>query len=451
MNFNTVEFLFFFLPATLIAYFAVPPRWRIYVILLASLVFYGASGLTPLFLLLLTITWGYVVSNYARALPRRLLIALSVCFPLLMLWLYKYLRFTIDLVGAGSTTTGLFEPFLVVVIPAGISFYTFQMISYCIDVADGKIETERNPIKFAAFISFFPQLIAGPILRYDNIRDQLERVMVEKKVSPRFTTGIKFLSFGLLAKVVGADIVLFLLESYRIEAPTGSADALYSILAYSFVIYYDFWAYSIMAIGLAWMFGIELPRNFLEPYISFSPKEFWRRWHVTLSYWVRDYLYLRIGGNERYVVNIMIAFLATGLWHGAGLNFLAWGLYHAFLVIAYHLTQRVWDRLPKPVGIALTFILVSFGWPLFYLDFGGWVTLMQQVFSFQLAPEPIFRVRHWLFLAIIAAWTFFVRERWWLFNEKPLPVFDWAPIQATAMFIAVLLFSFSRDFIYFRF
>ncbi len=451
MNFNTIEFLFFFFPATLALFYIVPVRLRLTVLFAASLVFYGASGLLPLLLLLSTIAWGYVLSNYARKLPKNLLIALCVSFPLVVLWLFKYLGFTLDLTGADAEARDLFSVFIVVLIPAGISFYTFQILAYCIDVADGTIEPERDPIKFGAFISYFPQLIAGPILRYSDIRDQLGRVAREKNIRPNLVGGLKFLAFGLFAKTFGADILLLLQESYELDKPTGSLDALFSIFAYSFVIYYDFWAYSIMAIGLARMFGIELPRNFREPYISFSPREFWRNWHVTLSYWVRDYVYIRLGGNRRYVANIIIAFLVTGLWHGAGLNFLAWGLYHAALVVGYHVTRPLWDRLPRPAGIGLTFLLVSFGWPLFYLDFDGWLKLLAEVFSLDFAGDEIFRLRHWLFLGIIAAWTFFARERWWLFNDRPRMVFDWAPVQASAMFVAILLFSFGREFIYFRF
>ncbi len=451
MNFNTIEFLFVFLPVTLIVFYVVPVRFRLGVLFLASLVFYGASGLIPLFLLISTIAWGYVLANLSTKLSKPVLLISSISFPLIVLWLFKYLGFSLDLVGAGQDTREHFSSFLVVLIPAGISFYTFQILAYCIDVADGKIEPEKNPIKFAAFISFFSQLIAGPILRYDQMRDQLSRISSIKNVEPDTTGGIKFLAFGLFAKIMGSDVLLTLQESYDVLAPTGSGDALFSIFSYSFVIYYDFWAYSIMAIGIGRFFGIELPRNFREPYISFSPKEFWRNWHVTLSYWVRDYLYLRLGGNRRYVLNIVIAFLATGLWHGAGLNFLAWGLYHAVLVAGYHFTRPVWDRLPKVVGILLTFILVSFGWPLFYLDFGSWVLLLQQVFAFDFLGDSIYRIRHWAFLGLIAAWTFFARERLWLFNTQDRPFFDWAWAQAVVMFVAVLLFSFGREFIYFRF
>ncbi len=451
MNFNTVEFLFFFFPATLLIFYLVPMRLRLTVLFTASLVFYGSSGLVPLCLLMATIAWGYLLSNHARWLPKNLFITACVSFPLLALWLFKYLGFSFDLVQAGEGARDLFSVFMVVLIPAGISFYTFQVLAYCIDVADGTIEPERNLIKFGAFISYFPQLIAGPIVRYSEIRDQLNRISSERLVTPDAAGGLKFLAFGLFAKTFGADILLLLQERYDIEQPTGSLDAVYSVFAYSFVIYYDFWAYSIMAIGLGRLFGIELPRNFREPYVSFSPKEFWRNWHVTLSYWVRDYLYIRLGGNRRYVVNIIIAFLATGLWHGAGLNFLVWGLFHAALVIAYHFTRPLWDRLPGPAGIALTFVMVSFGWPLFYLDFDGWLTLLAQVFSFDFTGNEIYRLRHWLFLTAIGAWTFLTREHLWLFNDKPRMVIDWVPVQVIAMFVAVVLFSLGREFIYFRF
>ncbi len=452
MNFNTVTFIFYLLPFALIAYHVVPANFRMLVIFTSSLIFYGASGFLPLCLLISTIAWGYLTSNYiSLRVGSGTSIAICASFPLAMLWLFKYLGFTLDVFSITPSGDGVFATISSILMPAGISFYTFQVMSYCIDVSDRKIVPERNFIKFGAYISFFPQLIAGPIVRYAEIQSQLEYVRENRNLSIDIIGALKLFSFGLLAKTVGADLLLILQERYNVATPTGSLDALYSVISYSFIIYFDFWAYSIMAIGLGRLFGIELPRNFRQPYNAFSPKEFWRLWHITLSYWIRDYLYIRLGGNRRYVTSILIAFLATGLWHGAGTNFLIWGLYHACLVVCYHWTKQWWDVLPKWCGIAITFSLVSLGWPLFYLDSSSWLDLIREIFSFRGTGEPIYIARHWGVLIALAAWTFFVRDEFWLFNEKRRIIFDSPIVHASTIILCILLFSFGREFIYFRF
>jgi alginate O-acetyltransferase complex protein AlgI len=206
-----------------------------------------------------------------------------------------------------------------------------------------------------------------------------------------------------------------------------------------------------MAIGLGQLFCIELPVNFREPYLSRNPREFWQRWHVTLSYWLRDYVYIRMGGRDAYIRNILVVFALVGLWHGAGWNFVAWGTYHAILVILYHLTASAWDRLPQPIAVALTFILVSFGWPLFFLSLEKYI-----LFLGHLATAPwhtsVYRPTDWLYLAAIGFVTFGLRERNWLYSESGGRNFTDSPIVlASLMFGGLLFLSWSTTFIYFRF
>ena len=450
MNFNSVEFLFFLLPLTLVAFYLAPPVLRVPILILASFIFYGRSSSVHLIFMMLTIVWAFALGFLVAVNRRVWTLVLGISLPLAILYAAKYLNFTLNVVDASQQTRDAFFLVLSISLPAGISFYTFEVVSYLIDIRDGKIDRDANLARFALFVSFFPHLIAGPILRYHELRDQITHVAQSKQLTPDLAKGAKFLSVGLFAKIFLSDVPLSFHDLFKLEANTSSLDALYSVLVYSFVIYYDFWAYSLIAIGLAKFFNIDLPRNFLEPYNSRSPREFWRRWHVTLSYWLRDYVYLKLGGNHKYVRNIAIVFVACGIWHGAGWNFMVWGAYHALLVIGYHFASPLWDRLPGTVQIALTFILVTLGWPLFYLDLSSFWLLIHNMSALDMAPQ-VFGARHWIYLGVIAAWTFLVREDVWLWNERPRFLADSAIAQGGVLFLAVVFFSYGRTFIYFRF
>ncbi len=453
MNFNDLGFLLLFLPAVLAVFYLVPAKLRLAVIVAASLFFYGLSGIVPLEFMVMSVAWGYGTGFVLARVGGRAALAAAISFPLIVLYFFKYLGFTLASVGAGDGTYSLFGPILAVTLPAGISFYTFQIVSYSIDQYDRSVATEDSPLRFAAYISFFPQLIAGPILRYSQIREQLIRIQTQPRLHPDVASGLKFLSVGLFAKTFGSDILLTLQERFNPGLSNSSPDAAFSVLAYSFIIYYDFWSYSLMAIGLGKLFCIDLPRNFLEPYKSTSPQDFWRRWHVTLSYWLRDYVYLRLGGNLRYTRNILIVFLACGLWHGAGWNFLVWGGYHGAFVVLYHVAKPWWDRLPQRLAIALTFSIVTLGWPLFYLDLTQYAELLSVLFAFTGEPAR-YGAASWALLAAIATWTFWVDEEKWLFGTPTTSffrVFQRPAFQAGLVTVAVLFFSYSRTFIYFRF
>jgi alginate O-acetyltransferase complex protein AlgI len=454
MNFNSLEFLVVFLPLTVIAFYAGPVRSRLWVLTVSSLIFYGVAGLEILLAFAIAIMWGFGTAHLCTRWPKPLAVLVAISVPALFLILFKYLNFILDTVQAGPQLRDQFSFFSAILLPAGISFYTFEIISYSIDVADRKIEPDRSLLRFASFATFFPHLIAGPIMRYANLRDQLRALEKNPNLTPRFSSGVKLLAIGLFFKIFIADISGMAVKraaSVPLEH-LAAIDQLTQIGFWSMQIYYDFWAYSVMAIGLGRLFCIELPVNFREPYRAENPREFWRRWHITLSYWLRDYVYIRMGGRENYVRNIVIVFALVGLWHGAGWNFVAWGVYHGLLVILYHATAPAWDRLPRPAAIALTFVLVSLGWPLFFLSLADYAAFLAHLVT---APwgAAVYHPLHWLYLAALALLTFGLREKDWLYNE-PIgtnALTDSPVLAAGLMFAGLLFISLSRTFIYFRF
>jgi alginate O-acetyltransferase complex protein AlgI len=452
MLFNSIDFILFFLPVVLLLFYSVPVRARLYVLCLSSLFFYGWSGIIPLLFMIAAILWGFLTAIIFQSNRKKWSVVVSIIFPLMILYVYKYLNFTFDTFVVGLETRDSFYFLLAVVLPPGISFYTFQIVSYSIDIYDDTYPVERNLLKLATYISFFAQLIAGPILRYDQISAQLTRISTEKILKPNIIGGLKLISIGLFTKVYFADVLAFFQGPHFLWGIKNPLDAAFHVFAYSFQIYYDFWSYSVIAIGLGRLFSIELPINFKEPYVSLNPKIFWRNWHVTLSYWMRDYLYLRLGGNNKYLRNIIIVFLLVGLWHGAGWNFVAWGGYHAILVVLYHLTRSYWDRMPGVIQIAITFLLVSLAWPLFKFGFVETAVLLGKMFDLsQLSAPAIYSYRPWTYLGIIAGWTFLAREKHWLYNTKSMPLFDWPLAHAALFCAAVFSFPLSKTFIYFRF
>ena len=270
MNFNSLEFLILFLPATLVAFYAVPMRLRLWVLVAASLVFYGVSGFEVLLALLIAIIWGYCTAFLFGKWPRPLAIIVAISVPILFLIMFKYLTFIMDSIHAGPQARDHFWFFFSILLPAGISFYTFEIVSYSLDVADGKIERDSDLLRFASFATFFPHLIAGPIMRYANLRQQLQMLQSTQILKPNLASGLKFLSIGLLFKVFVADV-----SGMKVANATGvpleqltAIDQFTQIQFWAAQIYYDFWAYSVMAIGLGRLFCIELPVNFREPYLS---------------------------------------------------------------------------------------------------------------------------------------------------------------------------------------
>ena len=340
MIFSSIPFLYYFLPAVLLAYFLTPRKGKNGVLLLFSLIFYGWGEPRLIFVMLLSVALGYffglALEKTGEERPRKLLLALSVLSSLGFLVYYKYTDFFLENINA---LFGTHLPLLNLALPIGISFYTFQILSYTVDVYRGQVPAQKNPIDLACYVTFFPQLIAGPIVRYADVARQLEE-RTHSLDSCRLG-GRRFL-VGLGKKILLANLLGELCAAWR---ATQDGSVLFSWLyavGYTLHIYYDFSGYSDMAIGLGKIFGFTFPENFRYPYIASSITDFWRRWHISLSSWFRDYVYIPLGGNRRGTAiqlrNILIVWLLTGFWHGAAWNFIAWGGFFAILLVL----EKLW-------------------------------------------------------------------------------------------------------------
>lgn len=374
MVFSSVFFLFYFLPAIVFGYFIVRRELRNTVLLLASLVFYAWGESQNIVVLLLSILINYLSGiglHYTRGTVRaKLILAVSLLANLGILGFYKYINFGISIVNQLMAWLPAWQavPGVSVALPIGLSFFTFQGLSYVIDVYRGDTPVQKNPFYIALYISLFPQLIAGPIVRYTDIR----REMRERESSlDDIVQGVERFIIGLSKKVMVADVLAAVSDSI-FGMSAGSLEwstAWLGAICYTFQIFFDFSGYSDMAIGIGRIFGFHFPENFNLPYISLSVTEFWRRWHITLSRWFRDYLYIPLGGNRRGNVyfNLLIVFLCTGLWHGAAYSFLLWGLWHGLFLIAERVgKQRGWTlKLPAGLRWLYTALVVILGWVLF--------------------------------------------------------------------------------------
>ena len=379
--FSTLYFLFLYLPIVLILYYIVPLKGRNAMLLVVNLVFYCWGEPVYILIMFASIAIDYthgmlVVRARAKGNDKaaRMAVASSVMFNLALLFFFKYWDFL-----AGSfAAIGLdFMPKLGIPLPIGISFYTFQTMSYTIDVYRGDARVQKNLVTFATFVTLFPQLIAGPIIQYKDVDEQLER----RTHSPeQFASGVEVFVAGLAKKVLLANNIGSLWDACK-ALPDGQLTVLgawLGIIAFTFQIYFDFSGYSDMAAGLGRMLGFEFIRNFNYPYISKSITEFWRRWHISLGSWFREYLYIPLGGNRvsrpRLLLNLMIVWAATGIWHGANWTFLLWGLYYGVLLA---LEKLVWgkglEKLPAVLRHIYTMTLVILGWVLFDLDTLGQV------------------------------------------------------------------------------
>lgn len=372
MLFSSIVFLFTFLPAVVILYYLLPVRFRNVILLLASLVFYAWGEPVYLFLMLLSILFNYFSGlDIARNLQDKRAAKRSLVFNLIInlavLGFFKYEGFVLD------TLNGILPVHIsyhALPLPIGISFYTFQILSYIIDVYRGNVKVQTNLPNFALYVTMFPQLIAGPIVQYADVDEQLASREVSRT---KFGEGGMYFIRGLAKKVLLANTsgMIFTEVSGLAKGNIAVMTAWLGAFAYMFQIYFDFSGYSDMAIGLGKMFGFEFNMNFNYPYVSKSITEFWRRWHISLSSWFRDYVYIPLGGNRvskiKHIRNLLIVWLLTGLWHGAAWNFVAWGLYYGvILIIEKYLLSPVLDRLPDVVRHIYSIVLVVIGWVLFF-------------------------------------------------------------------------------------
>jgi len=391
MVFSSYLFLFFFLPLALLTYYAAPRGWRHLVLTLSSYVFYGWAN--PWFVLLMLFStvvdycaglviskqWGhfgediqYLEKGGPRSTAQKAALATSISVNLCLLGFFKYFNFGIENYNAIVQQMGIseaqFEGFFRVILPLGISFYTFQTMSYAIDVYRGDAKAIRNFVDFSCFVAMFPQLVAGPIIRFQDIADQLA---CRTHTYEKFSRGVAFFCLGMGKKVLLANPCGKVADLVFNSGGPDAFDAWYGIVAYAFQIYFDFSGYTDMAIGLGLMFGFMFPKNFDSPYHSKSITEFWRRWHLSLSVWLRDNLYIPLGGNRiserRTYINLAAVMLLGGLWHGASWNFLIWGGIHGcWLGVERKMgKESFYSRLPGPVQMLITFVIVLFAWVFF--------------------------------------------------------------------------------------
>lgn len=392
MVFSSHIFLFYFLPAVLLVYYLLPLRGRNLFLTLASYAFYGWAN--PLFVVLLFVSTmidyvcGLIIARSSHPFHRgpldllpqgtprtrvqRIALITTLCSNLLMLGFFKYFNFGVGSYTALVTALGCeslrLDLAFKVTLPLGISFYTFQSMSYAIDVYRGKARAMSNFVDYACFVAMFPQLVAGPIIRFAEVSAQL----IQREFSmEKFARGAAFFSMGLAKKILLANPCGMIADTVFNAASAGVAGSWYGVAAYAFQIYFDFSGYSDMAIGLGLMLGFVFPKNFDSPYLSRSITEFWRRWHISLSSWLRDYLYIPLGGNRlgpgRTYVNVAIVMLLGGLWHGAAWTFVIWGAIHgAMLMIERWRGKRsFYERLPGLVQTGITFVVVLFTWVFF--------------------------------------------------------------------------------------
>ncbi len=373
MVFSSILFMFIYLPVVLLLYYISPVKWRNPILFVANMIFYGWGEPVYILLMLVSITINYIngilIGKWRHVDDRKakIVLTVNVVLNLGLLGFFKYYNLLADTINA----LPIFDlPELNVTLPIGISFYTFQTMSYPIDVYRGDADVQKNYISFGTFVALFPQLIAGPIVRYKDVADQLG---FRASSVDQFSSGIERFMIGVGKKVLIANNIGALWDVYA--AACGELSFVGSwigALAFGLQIYFDFAGYSDMAIGLGRMIGFEFLENFNYPYISKSITEFWRRWHMSLGTWFRDYLYIPLGGNRcskaRQIFNITVVWAATGIWHGANWTFLIWGLYYAFwLLLEKTFLYKKLDN-SKVIGHIYAVVLVTLAWPLFKLE-----------------------------------------------------------------------------------
>lgn len=370
MLFSSVTFLFYFLPLVIIVYYICPTKYKNYILLLASLIFYSWGGILYLPLLLISITvnfiFGLKIDKYRETKIQKNILILSIIFNVLFLGVFKYSNFLVD------NMNSLFSLSINIVkipLPIGISFYTFQAMSYVIDVyrKDGKVQKKLSDL--ALYISMFPQLVAGPIVRYQTVDNQINN---RSHSIEKFNYGIERLIIGLFKKVIISNTIgelatlIYGIANWKMTISTAWIGA----IAYTLQIYFDFSGYSDMAVGLGKIFGFDFDENFNYPYISRSVGEFWRRWHISLGTWFKDYVYIPLGGNRGSNIktyrNLAIVWIVTGIWHGASWNFVVWGVYFGiFIMMERAFLNKILNKSPKIMQHMYLLLIVVVGWVIF--------------------------------------------------------------------------------------
>lgn len=467
MVFSSLEFLFVFLPVTLLVYFCVPHKVRNLVLLLFSLFFYGWGEPVYVFLMIFTILidylGGWFVGKWRDEKPRAAKAALvaSILINLGMLGFFKYYDFFVSNLARIPCFSSL-QP-LGLTLPIGISFYTFQSLSYVIDVYRRETDAQKNLLAFGTYVTLFPQLIAGPIVRYRDVDDQLTN---RTESVALFASGVRTFLCGLAKKVLLANAAGQIFDSLKAGEGVSAFGAWFGLLFYLFQIYFDFSGYSDMAVGLGKMFGFRFLENFDYPYIATSITDFWRRWHISLSTWFLEYVYIPLGGNRRGTLktwrNLLIVWLCTGFWHGASWNYILWGLYYfVLLAIEKLFLYRALEKIPRFFRHAYTLLFVYFGWLLFTFEdgaagiaylckmFGANGTALWQGSDLWLLLSNLV----FLCILVIASTPYPKRLFWWLWEKSGAARAAAAAGGAALLILCVayLVNSSYNPFLYFRF
>ncbi len=463
MLFNSFVFLFAFLPVVLLVYWSrlLGAKSRLFLLTAASYVFYGYWDwrFTPLMLAATAVAYfgGGVIAASDNESKKKWALGLTVSANLAILCFFKYSGMLASTINALSDPLGVGAlPVPNIVLPIGISFYTFQAMSYPIDLYRDRAHPALSFIHFAAYVSLFPQLIAGPIVRYEEIDDQL-RNLQQRPSYQQFNLGIQFFVLGLAKKLLIADLIAQRCDPLFLSPDNTELFVSWLMLAgYTLQIYFDFSAYSDMAVGLGSFLGFRFPQNFDSPYKATDISDFWKRWHMTLSAWLRDYLYVPLGGsrggNRATLRNLTITMFLGGLWHGAAWTYVAWGLYHGWLLVVFHTWKRHNLALPKLAGCAVTFLAVSAGWVFFRSpDFGFAVTWLQSLVGLNdFQPDNLLIAGGRLPLLIVIGFGLV----WFAPNSWQIKTWS-SPLAATTLaaiaFLCILALGRPSPFLYFQF
>ncbi|MSR76793.1 MAG: MBOAT family protein [Candidatus Omnitrophica bacterium] len=458
MLFNSLEFIYGFLPLTLIAFYLAThyrlPKLAKTFLLLASLFFYAYWKLTYFLLMMVSIIVNYVFAVTLEKYRSKNVLKLSLCWNLGLLGYFKYFNFFIEnlnpLFSTALTTVRL-------AIPLGISFYTFQQITYLVDVYQGKIKRFQLG-DYALCVTFFPHLIAGPILHYGQIMPQFSRLRTYRANYRHLFLGIFFFVIGLFQKLVIADFLSPIADRAFMNAHLLNVlEAWGGLFAYSFQLYFDFAGYSNMAIGLGWLFNIQIIQNFNSPYQAVSFIDFWKRWHMSLSQFLKDYVYIPLGGNRlgvsRKYFNILLTMLIGGFWHGAGWTFLLWGFYHGVLLVLNHWADDLKIKFSLIGGRVITFIMICYGWVWFRAShFSEAVEMSKALLGFHgFGKETYFLWKHEVaVLAILGAAALFMpnAQKW---SQRLSPTRTWCFLLVIVFLMDLLYLNRESSFLYFQF
>ena len=469
MVFSSMVFSALFLPVTFLLYFATKnPKIRNAVLLTVSLLFYAWGEPKWIFVMLLTVTVNYfcglLIDSSESKFRRTVCMVTGVALSLGFLFYFKYFGFFSDII---MGLLGRENPFTKPVLPIGISFYTFQVLTYTVDVYRRKVSVQKNYAQLLMYVCFFPQLIAGPIVNYTDIAPSLGKRNIETN---DVYEGFMRFFIGFAKKVLLANTCGIITDKLLAGSAMSVAGSWLMAVSYAFQIYFDFSGYSDMAIGMGRIFGFRFFENFNYPYISKSVTEFWRRWHISLGTFFRDYVYIPLGGNRvstlLHIRNIMIVWLLTGFWHGASWNFLVWGLYYGVLLLAEKfLLRRIKEKLPDAVNIAVTLVLVLIGWVFFYFEnLGDGLRHLSIMFGLSGAelidPAAIYYFKHYLLFLVASALASIPWKQ--VFGKLPeaagtplRTIGAWLkPVVVSALFLASLAMIITQSynpFLYFRF